>query len=177
MECGVDRQTPPRFDSVRTVCDTHLVSTPSKGAQQDPVAGLGVGQRNTVIGARETWPNTHITWTKWAEEVFPVWECRVSQLQCYLYRFQLILLVPSLPPVRSKQKILAVRKKIYSTAPADKKKERSGAQLNRIELKCNQRTNTVYLMFSDNGLMPGIGGRSNTWKHMGLNFLLSLSQY
>lgn len=82
-----------------------------------------------MIGALGTWPNTHITWTKWAEEVFPVWECRVSQLQCYLYRFQLILLVPSLPPVRPKQKILAVRKRIYSTAPADKKKRKKWSSI------------------------------------------------
>lgn len=89
--------------------------------------------------------------------------------------FLKITSAPSAPRIPSKQKRKRVRKKIYSTASTGEKKCK--AQLNWIELKCNQRTNTVYLMFSDNRLMLGIGGRSNTWKCMRLNFSLSLSQY
>lgn len=162
-------------------------SWPHQTGTAGHIAGQWSGQRdcgfywNTAVCVQRTWPNTHINCTKWGEEVFffsLLSEiCIVPGYSGVCIDFNLFHQLPSLPLAHSKQRSQVVRKKIYSTASVEKKKKKSGAQLNWIELKCNQRTNTVYLMFSDNRLMPRIGGRSNTWKHMRLNFSLSLSQY
>lgn len=154
--------------------ETHLVLTSSSRHSRtqclsvDWPTGLLLEQR-----LMSRWPGHSFTALSAKRKFFffHIGASEIPKLQQHLYYFHLILLGPSLPLVHSKQKTEEVRRKINST------QKKSKAQLNWIELKCNQRTNTVYLMFSDNRLTLEFGGHSNTWKHGRLNFSLSLSQY
>lgn len=164
-------------------------SWPHQTGTAGHIAGQWSGQQdcgfywNAAVHVQRTWPNTRISCAKWeGREVFlssvlrgacgtrllSIWisidALISSQLHQFLH-FHLYIL---------NRKLMWWERK-FTQLPLQEKK--SSTQLNWIELKCNQRTNTVYLMFSDNRLMLGIGGRSNTWKHMRLNFSLSLSQY
>ena len=158
------------------VCVAHLVLTSSSRHSRTQCSSMdwpsGLLLEQTLVSR---WPGLTRSLTALSAKrkffFVHIWASEFPKLQQYLYYFRFILLVPSLPLVHSKQKTEEVRRKINST------QKKSKAQLNWIELKCNQRTNTVYPLFSDNRLTLRFGGHSNTWKHGRLNFSLSLSQY